>query len=65
MSLKKMGDKAIHHKVPEENGKVAEYCDNDVIATEAVFDANHVTGKLVRYMMLAKMTPNTIYQSSN
>lgn len=71
MSLKKWEIKlGIHHKelgyswdepVPEDEwDKVAEYCDNDVIATEAVFDANQGDWK-AREMLaaLAKMTPNT------
>lgn len=70
MSLKKWEIQlGIHHKelglpwdepVPEELWeKVAEYCDNDVIAAEAVFDANQ--GDFTARLILAELsglTPN-------
>lgn len=69
-SLKKFEiELGIHHKelrydwnqeIPEEKWiEVAEYCDNDVIATEAVF--NHLSGDWAARLILADiadMTPN-------
>lgn len=69
-SLKKLEiEMGIHHQelgfdwdqpVPEEDWvKVAEYCDNDVIATEAAFDylSADFTARLI-LSDIAKMTPN-------
>lgn len=63
----------IHHQelglpwdqpVPEELwAKVAEYCDNDVIATEAVFDA--CQGDFVARQILAEIAGGTINDTTN
>ena len=63
----------IHHQelglpwdqpVPEELwNKVAEYCDNDVLATEAVFDATQ--SDFVAREILAEVTGGTVNDSTN
>ena len=63
----------IHHQelglpwdqpVPEENwGLVAEYCDNDVISTEAVF--NHLSGDFRAREILADIAGMTVNDSTN
>lgn len=63
----------IHHQelglpwdqpVPEELwSKVAEYCDNDVTATEAVFD--HLRGDFTARKILAKLTGGTVNDTTN
>lgn len=74
MSLKKWEiELGIHHQelglpwdqpVPEELWpKVAEYCDNDVLATEAVF--NHLHGDWVARQMLAKLAGMTVNDTTN
>jgi hypothetical protein len=74
MSLKKWEIKlGIHHQelglpwdkpVPEELWiKVAEYCDNDVIATEAVFDANQ--GDWAVRQILAELSGLTVNDTTN
>lgn len=73
-SLKKWEiDLGIHHQelglpwdepVPEELWeKVAEYCDNDVIATEAVFDARHED--FVARQILAELSGLTVNDTTN
>lgn len=73
-SLKKFEiELGIHHKelglpwdepVPEERWtEVAEYCDNDVIATEAVFDA--LTQDFVAREMLADISDMTVNDTTN
>jgi hypothetical protein len=73
-SLKKWEiDLGIHHEelglpwdepVPEELwDKVAEYCDNDVIATEAVF--NHCQGDWVARQILAELAGMTVNDTTN
>lgn len=73
-SLKKWEiELGIHHKelglpwdepVPEEMWPlVAEYCDNDVIATEAVF--NHLKGDFVARQILADLAGMTVNDTSN
>ena len=73
-SLKKFEiDLGIHHQelglpwdqpVPEELWtKVAEYCDNDVIATEAVFNARR--GDFVARQILAKLAGGTVNDTTN
>ena len=73
-SLKKWEiDLGIHHQelglpwdqpVPEDMWvKVAEYCDNDVIATEAVF--NHLRGDFVARQILAKVAGKTVNDTTN
>ena len=74
MSLKKWEIKlGIHHQelglpwdkpVPKELWpKVAEYCDNDVIATEAVF--NHLIGDWTARQILADLTGMTVNDTTN
>ena len=63
----------IHHQelglpwdqpVPEERWvEVAEYCDNDVIATEAVFD--HLTGDWIARQILAEVAGMTVNTPTN
>ena len=63
----------IHHKelglpwnepVPEDKWElVAEYCDNDVIATEAVF--NHLKGDWTARQILADLAGMTVNDTSN
>lgn len=73
-SLKKWEiDLGIHHQelglpwdqpVPEEMwSRVAEYCDNDVIATEAVF--NHLTGDWTARQILADLAGMTVNDTTN
>lgn len=73
-SLKKWEiELGIHHKelglpwdkpVPEELWeKVAEYCDNDVIATEAVF--NHLKGDFTAREILADLAGMTVNDTTN
>ena len=73
-SLKKWEiDLGLHHQelglpwdkpVPEEMWtKVAEYCDNDVIATEAVF--NHTRGDFAARQILAAVTGMTVNDTTN
>lgn len=73
-SLKKWEiDLGIHHQelglpwdqpVPEELWpKVAEYCDNDVIATEAVFD--HLTGDWTARQILSSLAEATYNDTTN
>lgn len=73
-SLKKWEiELGIHHQelglpwdqpVPEEMwNKVAEYCDNDVIATEAVFD--HLGGDWTTRQILAKLSGLTVNDTTN
>lgn len=73
-SLKKWEiELGIHHQelglpwdepVPEDQWvKVAEYCDNDVISTEAVF--NHLHGDWLARQMLAKMAGMTVNDTTN
>ena len=73
-SLKKWEiDLGIHHKelglpwdqpVPEEKWtEVAEYCDNDVIATEATFD--HLKGDWTARQILAKLADMTVNDTTN
>jgi hypothetical protein len=73
-SLKKWEiDLGIHHKelglpwdkpVPEDMWiKVAEYCDNDVIATEAVF--NHLTGDWTARQILADIAGMSVNSTTN
>lgn len=73
-SLKKWEiELGIHHQelglpwdqpVPEELWpKVAEYCDNDVIATEAVFD--HLTGDWTARQILADLAGLTVNDTTN
>ena len=73
-SLKKWEiELGIHHQelglpwdqpVPEELWpKVAEYCDNDVIATEAVFD--HLAGDWTARQILADLAGMTVNDSTN
>ena len=73
-SLKKWEiDLGIHHQelglpwdkpVPEELWpKVAEYCDNDVIATEAVF--NHLKGDFTARQILADLAGGTVNDTTN
>lgn len=73
-SLKKWEiELGIHHQelglpwdqpVPEEMWtKVAEYCDNDVIATEAVFD--HLQGDWVARQILADVAGMTVNDTTN
>ena len=73
-SLKKWEiELGIHHQelglpwdqpVPEELWvKVAEYCDNDVIATEAVFD--HLTGDWTARQILADLAELTVNDTTN
>lgn len=74
MSLKKWEIKlGIHHQelglpwdqpVPEELWpKVAEYCDNDVISTEVVFDAN--SADFIARMILADVCDMTVNDTTN
>lgn len=66
-------DLGIHHQelgyswdepVPEKDWvKVAEYCDNDVISTEAVF--NHLEGDWKTRQLLAKMTGMSVNTTTN
>lgn len=74
MSLKKWEIRlGIHHQelglpwdepVPEEMWeKVAEYCDNDVIATEAVF--NHIKGDWTARQILADLASMTVNDTTN
>ena len=74
MSLKKWEIKlGIHHQelglpwdqpVPEELWpKVAEYCDNDVIATEAVFD--HLKGDWTARQILADLAEMSVNDTTN
>ena len=73
-SLKKWEiELGIHHKelglpwdqpVPEEKWiEVAEYCDNDVIATEAVF--NHLKGDWTARQILADLAEMTVNDTTN
>lgn len=73
-SLKKWEiELGIHHQelglpwdqpVPEELWvKVAEYCDNDVISTEAVFD--HLSGDWIARKMLAKLAGMSVNDTTN
>lgn len=73
-SLKKWEiELGIHHKelglpwdqpVPEEKWiEVAEYCDNDVIATEAVF--NHLEGDWIARQILADLAGMTVNDTTN
>lgn len=73
-SLKKWEiELGIHHQelglpwdqpVPEELWpKVAEYCDNDVIATEAVF--NHLKGDFIAREILADLAGGTVNDTTN
>ena len=73
-SLKKWEiELGIHHQelglpwdkdVPEELWeKVAEYCDNDVIATEAVF--NHLKGDFIARQILADIAGMTVNDTTN
>ena len=73
-SLKKWEiELGIHHKelglpwdqpVPEERWEeVAEYCDNDVIATEAVF--NHLSGDWAARRILAEVAGLTVNDTTN
>ena len=73
-SLKKWEiDLSIHHQelglpwdspVPEDMcEKVAEYCDNDVIATEAVF--NHLKGDWTARQILADLAGGTVNDTTN
>ena len=73
-SLKKWEiDLGIHHQelglpwdqpVPEERWiEVAEYCDNDVIATEAVF--NHLKGDFTARQILADLAGSTVNDTTN
>lgn len=73
-SLKKWEiELGIHHQelgldwdspVPEELwGKVAEYCDNDCLATEAVF--NHLKGDWTARQILAELAGMTVNHSTN
>lgn len=73
-SLKKFEiELGIHHKelglpwdqpVPEERWvEVAEYCDNDVLATEAVF--NHLKGDWIARQILADLTGLTVNDTTN
>ena len=73
-SLKKWEiELGIHHKelglpwdkpVPEKDwAKVAEYCDNDVIATEAVF--NHLKGDFIAREILADLAGGTVNDTTN
>lgn len=73
-SLKKWEiELGIHHKelglpwdkpVPEKDWvKVAEYCDNDVIATEAVF--NHLKGDFIAREILADLAGGTVNDTTN
>lgn len=73
-SLKKWEiELGIHHQelglpwdqpVPEEMwNKVAEYCDNDVIATEAVFD--HLSADFVGRQILADFAGGTVNDTTN
>lgn len=73
-SLKKFEiELGIHHQelglpwdqpVPEELwSKVAEYCDNDVIATEAVF--NHLSGDWTARQILADLAGLTVNDTTN
>ena len=73
-SLKKWEiELGIHHKelglpwdqpVPEEKWlEVAEYCDNDVIATEAVFD--HIAGDWTARQILADLAEMTVNDTTN
>lgn len=73
-SLKKWEiELGIHHQelglpwdepVPEDMWvKVAEYCDNDVISTEAVFD--HLHGDWIARQMLAKLAGMTVNDTTN
>ena len=73
-SLKKWEiELGIHHQelglpwdqpVPEEMwNKVAEYCDNDVIATEAVFD--HLSADFVGRQILADLAGGTVNDTTN
>ena len=73
-SLKKWEiELGIHHQelglpwdqpVPEELWvKVAEYCDNDVIATEAVF--NHLKGDFIARKILADLAGMTVNDTTN
>lgn len=74
MSLKKWEIKlGIHHQelglpwdepVPESKWiQVAEYCDNDVISTEAVF--NHLSGDWAARRILAKLSGLTVNDTTN
>ena len=73
-SLKKWEiELGIHHKelglpwdqpVPEERWtEVAEYCDNDVLATEAVF--NHLKGDWIARQILADLAEMTVNDTTN
>lgn len=73
-SLKKFEiELGIHHQelglpwdkdVPEDQwGRVAEYCDNDVIATEAVF--NHLKSDWVARQILAAVAGGTVNDTTN
>ena len=73
-SLKKLEiEMGIHHKelglpwdqpVPEEKWiEVAEYCDNDVIATEAAFD--YLKGDWIARQILADITGMTVNDTAN
>lgn len=73
-SLKKWEiELGIHHQelglpwdkpVPEEKWtKVAEYCDNDVISTEVVF--NHLKGDFVAREILAELAGGTVNDTTN
>lgn len=74
MSLKKWEIKlGIHHQelglpwdqpVPEEKWvRVAEYCDNDVISTEAVF--NHLSGDWAARQILAELSGLSVNDTTN
>ena len=74
MSLKKWEiELGIHHQelglpwdqpVPREKWEqVAEYCDNDVIATEAVF--NHLKGDFTARQILADLAGSTVNDTTN
>lgn len=74
MSLKKWEiELGIHHQelglpwdkpVPEEMwAKVAEYCDNDVLATEAVF--NHLKGDFTARKILAELAGMSVNDTTN
>ena len=76
MSLKKWEIKlGIHHlelglpwdqPVPEEKWKtVAEYCDNDVISTEAVFDYKDIQSDFIAREILADLAGMTLNDTTN
>ena len=75
-SLKKWEiDLGIHHKelglpwdqpVPENRWiEVAEYCDNDVIATEAVFNCNEIQGDFNARLILAQIAGGSPNDTTN